>query len=304
MEFDSSKAIEWQQNNVQKPWWRAPNRCSVTILSEWCLLREIIWALQLNPIENGQTSTANTSQPEKFARFFSLNSTTNEINVNLDVSLTNMSAENLQSILLEFAAVATKLYRFRQFFAAVFQPPTVNQFLESVQLAPHSVQCYANGLDDFFRIISTAICDLEIELIQQDFNETYTVIYLYNRLLPHFRMINILYDIHQNVYIDFKTNAGTQQTDYGMKNCHCCFLPLRIFYDSVFSSFDFSGYVCAAYLFAGLISEMETTAIVERINMATSLLLASIRFYLSVFNSWWIEGRFDDWCSEFLIEKR
>lgn len=210
MEFDGSKAIEWQQNNVQKPWWRAPNRCTVTtILSEWCLLREIIWTLQLNPIEDNQASVASVpAQPEKIARFFSLNAQSNEINVNLDVSLTNMSAESLQSILSEFAAAATKLYRFRQFFAAVFQPPSVNQFLESVQLAPHSIQCYANGLDDFFQIISTAICDLEIELIQQNFTETYTVIYLYNRLLPHFRMINMLYDIHQNVYIDFKTNAG------------------------------------------------------------------------------------------------
>lgn len=209
LEFDGSKATEWQQKNVQKPWWCAPNRCAVTVLSEWCLLREIIWALQLNPIENEQASDANTSQPEKFAKFFSLETTSNEIVVNSDVSLTNMPAESLYSILSEFAAMATKLYRFRQFFAAVFQPPTVNQFLESVQLAPHSIQCYANGLDDFFQIVSKAICDLEIELIQQDFTETYTVIYLYNRLLPQFRIINTLYDIHQNVYIDFKTNAGT-----------------------------------------------------------------------------------------------
>lgn len=214
-EFDGCKAREWQQNNVQNPWWCAPNRCRVTILSEWCLLREIIWALQLNPIELNQSSDTCMAQPEKFARFFSLKPTSNEITVNLDVSLTNMSAESLQSILSEFASAATQLYRFRQFFAAVFQPPTVNQFLESVQLAPHSIQCYANGLDDFLQIISKAISDLEIELIQQDFTETYTVIYLYNRLLPHFRMINTLYDIHQNVYIDFKTNAGTDR----MKHC-------------------------------------------------------------------------------------
>lgn len=208
-EFDTSKAIEWQRKYVQKPWWRAPNR--VTILSEWCLLREIIWTLQLNPIEINQSVDANMLQPEEFARFFSLKTTSNEISVNLDASLANLSAECLQSTLSDFASFATKLYRFRQFFAAVFQPPTINQFLESVQLAPNSIQCYANGLDDFLQIVSKAICDAEIELIQQDFNETYTVIYLYNRLLPHFRMINTLYDIHQNVYIDFKTNSGIEK---------------------------------------------------------------------------------------------
>lgn len=207
VEFDGSTAMDWQQKNVQKSWWRASNQCGVTILSEWCLLREIIWTLQLNPVEHS-ASIGNVPQPEKFSRFFSLNTMSNEVIVNSDVSLTNMSVESLRTILFQFASAATILYRFRMFFAAVFQPPTVNQFLESVQLAPHSIQCYAHGIDDFLQIISKTICDLEIELIQQDFTETYTVIYLYNQLLPHFRMINILYDIHQNVYIDFKTNAG------------------------------------------------------------------------------------------------
>lgn len=49
---------------------------------------------------------------------------------------------------------------------------------------------------------------------------------------------------------------------------------------------------------------METAAIVERMNMTASLFLVSVRFYLSVFNSWWAEGHFNDWCCEFLIEKR
>lgn len=76
------------------------------------------------------------------------------------------------------------------------------------------------------------------------------------------------------------------------------------FFDYSFFFHQYTGYVCATYLFASLINEMETTAIVERMNMAASLFLVSIRFYLSVFNDWWIEGRFNDWCGEFLIEKR
>lgn len=205
LEFDGSSAIKWQQKNVQKPWWHTSNRCGVNILSEWCLLREIIWNLQLNPIENA-------TQSEKFSRFFTLDSASNEILVNSDISLTNMTVESLQSMLSKFASAATKLYRFRTFFAAVFQPPTVNRFLETVQFAPHSIQCYANGLNDFLQVIMKAVCDLETELIQQDFTKTYTVIYLHNKLLPHFRIIDTLYDIHQNVTIDFKTNAGIKKS--------------------------------------------------------------------------------------------
>lgn len=64
-----------------------------------------------------------------------------------------------------------------------------------------------------------------------------------------------------------------------------------------------TGHVCVAHLFAGLIDEMDATVGLERINIAASLLLVSIRFYLHVFNRWWVEGQFKDWCSEFLIEK-
>lgn len=66
---------------------------------------------------------------------------------------------------------------------------------------------------------------------------------------------------------------------------------------------SFVGHVCVAHLFAGLIHEMDTTSVVERLNIATSLFVVSVRFYLHVFNRWWIEGQLRDWCNEFVIEK-
>lgn len=60
--------------------------------------------------------------------------------------------------------------------------------------------------------------------------------------------------------------------------------------------FLFSGHVCVAHLFAGLINVMDNTATVERLNITASLFLVSIRFYLSVFTRWWIEGQFEEWC--------
>lgn len=63
------------------------------------------------------------------------------------------------------------------------------------------------------------------------------------------------------------------------------------------------GHVCATHLFAGLMHEIDTTSAVEHLNIAASLFLFSIRFYLHVFSRWWIEGQFKDWRSEFLIEK-
>lgn len=200
IEFDSSKATEWREKNVQHSWWNATN----PIVSEWCLLREIIWTLQLQPLDSDLSSES----VKKYSKFFSINLTADEIVVNSDVSLISTTEESLRPILLEFARIATQLYRFRKFFASVFHPPAVNSFLESAQIAPYSIQCYATGLKDFLQVISKIICDLEIELIEQDLTKTHTIVYLYIKLLPHFRKIDILYDIHNKVYIDFKTNAG------------------------------------------------------------------------------------------------
>lgn len=64
-----------------------------------------------------------------------------------------------------------------------------------------------------------------------------------------------------------------------------------------------SGHITVAHLLAGLIEEMNTTALSSRLNLATSLLLVSMRFYFNIFNGWWNEGRFDDWRNEFLVQK-
>ncbi|XP_031634279.1 gamma-tubulin complex component 5-like isoform X2 [Contarinia nasturtii] len=265
-EFDASKSEAWRIKNVQNPWWQseAPAN-STSVLSEWCLQREIIWMLQMQPLDD-----IDVERLKKFSKFFTLDTTTDEFSVNTNVTLNSTSVDGLQQILTTFALVSTKLYRFRKFFKIVFEPPVVNSFLESAQTAPHTIQNYATGLKDFLRIVNEAIFDLEAQLIEQDLTETHTIIYLHNQLLLHFRKVHILYDIHMKVYIDFKINEG---------------------------------HVCATHLFAGLIHEMDTTSAVERLNIAASLFLISIRFYLHVFNRWWIEGQFKDWCSEFLIQK-
>lgn len=80
----------------------------------------------------------------------------------------------------------------------------------------------------------------------------------------------------------------------------CLLTQFSIFVQSA----SFSGHVCVAHLLAGLLNEMNTTALISRLNLAASLFLVSIRFYLNVLNTWLNEGRYDDWRNEFLIQKR
>lgn len=204
-EFDSSKAFAWRDKNVQPAWWiDSTSAENVAVLSEWCLLREIIWVLFLEPFDTETDAQA----MKKLSKSFSIKYDTDEIIPNGNITLSSTSVNGLNTMLTEFARVATKLYRFQKFFKAVFHRPEANTFLDTVQSAPHSIRSYANGLQDFLRVISQAICDLEIEIAQQDLTKTHTIVYFHNQLYPHFRTIDILYDIHTDVYIDFRTNAG------------------------------------------------------------------------------------------------
>lgn len=227
IEYDSSKARKWRNENIQAPFWlkdttqvtvkseykEAADTCqryqkclstatmrveSISTLSEWCLMREIIWMLQLEP-EFG----TKPNKLEKTSKFFSINCDKAEIVVNSKVSLASVTIDGIQSILHDFASTMTILYRFRQFFQNIFhtEEGTSNAI-------PHSLECYANGLIDFLRILSDAINRIEGRLIEQDPMEIETVVQLYNELMPHFRMVKELHDIHTKVYIDFKENAG------------------------------------------------------------------------------------------------
>lgn len=225
-EFDASKAIEWKTENTQPAWWLndinkvkidseypGAKMCelfrtndSVSTLSEWCLLREILWMLQVEPEQHEPDQSANRS----LSKFFTLNVETNEIFVNDNISIPSVTVDNIRPILNEFAEIMTIIYRFKKFNEIIFQHTGVTSIpIEtSIGAPPYTIQCYAQGLKDFLKVIAEAIIKLEIEIIEQDAMEMRSIVYAYNELLPHFRLLRKLNDIHSKVYIDFKTTQG------------------------------------------------------------------------------------------------
>lgn len=242
IDFDYSKSAEWREKNIQSSYWlkkttqvnvksdyqTAADACqmyqkslasagggimkvdTVSTLPEWCLLREIIWMLQLEP----QESLSEPIKVDKCSKFFAIDCDAAKIVVNRNVSLASVTIYGMQTILHEFAEIMTILYRFRKFFQSIFHPnvtePDENGESDNT-LVPHTLECYANGLKDFLRTLSQRLTKIEARIIQQDPMEIETIIKLYNELLPDFRMVQELYDIHTKVYVDFKANAGKLQ---------------------------------------------------------------------------------------------
>lgn len=286
--FDSSKSTAWLNKNVQHSWWQRDyqvpiasdydmaNICQLhreritklsggliklpaaSTASEWCLIREIVWMLQVDP----DTSTAGVG------KFFSIDSNENRIVSNRNVSLASVTVDGMQSILNEFAVHMTILYRFRQFVRSVFGKG--DDLGVKTDQAPHTIECYADAVQGFLTSMSSFLLTKEDELIRQDPMVIHSVVNFYTDMQPHIRQMQQLHTIHQRCYADFRKH---------------------------------SNHVSAMYLLATLINEIDTAATAEHLNLASELFVASIKFYLVLFNDWWIEGRFDDWRNEFLIEK-
>lgn len=285
--FDSTKSTAWLRKHVQPMWWHrdyrvsicsdfdAANTCKLyqehitklsgglvklpatSTASEWCLMREIIWMIQIEPDTNAVG----------ISKFFSVITDKMEIIPNQNVSLASVTVDGIQSLLNDFAAYMTILLRFREFLRSVFDR---KHEMGLHTPAAHTIECYANAIQEFMVSMSTFLLTKETELIQQDPMKVNSVVKLFNDLQPHIRRMQQLYAIHVRCYLDFRSH---------------------------------SNHVCAMHLLAALLREIDTAATAKYLNLATSLFLATIKFYLFLFNGWWIEGRFDDWRNEFLIEK-
>lgn len=57
------------------------------------------------------------------------------------------------------------------------------------------------------------------------------------------------------------------------------------------------------HLLSSLLKKVNTAPSVTYLNLAASLFLVSVKYYMTIFNNWWLEGRFDDWRQEFLVER-
>lgn len=299
IEYDSSKSVEWLHSHVQHSWWNnesqaevgsvliEANTCErfqkhlkmlsgglmsrnmVSTVSEWCMLREIIWMLQLEPQSNLNDDTKAT-KIEQCSKFFSIDHQTSTIIVNKNVSLASVTLDGIKAILTDLAENMTILYRFRQLYQSVTNPVSSAQTEDAtIVRSPHSIECYVSGLREFIEIISYPIANAEVELMKQDPMELNTVVKFYHEMEPHFRLLKQLYSIHKRSYLDFKSNPA---------------------------------HICTLHLLAGLTHSMDTASSLPPLNLATSLFLVSIKFYLFLFNNWWIEGRFDDWREEFPID--
>uniref|UniRef100_A0A182PRU9 Gamma-tubulin complex component n=1 Tax=Anopheles epiroticus TaxID=199890 RepID=A0A182PRU9_9DIPT len=187
-----------------------------------------------------------------------------QIWINTNVSLSSTTEHGIQTFLLNFTEYMTIAYRLRNFCRSILEHQP-----RSLP-APHSFECYAAGVKSFLDHMESVMIQHEKELIKQEPGKTYTIIKLFHELEPELFVLKKLYDIHKFSVLDWT---------------------------------KFPAHIAVAHLLSGLFRSVKLSANLEKGNLAFALLLAALKCYMNMIDTWWTEGRLDDWREEFLVEK-
>uniref|UniRef100_A0A182NQR9 Gamma-tubulin complex component n=1 Tax=Anopheles dirus TaxID=7168 RepID=A0A182NQR9_9DIPT len=276
--FSDEFATEWLQENVQTIWWIDP-QYKVKVNSDhrgasFC----DFWTERIVKVSHGFLKTEPVSTVSEYCvlreilwmftnpvdcKLFRIDD--DQIWINTNVSLSSTTEHGIQTFLLNFTEYMTIAYRLRNFSRSVLEHHTSRSLP-----APHSFECYAAGVKSFLDHMESVMIEKEKELIEQEPGKTYTIIKLFHELEPELFVLKKLYDIHKFSVLDWT---------------------------------KFPAHIAVAHLLSGLFRSVKLSANLEKGNLAFALLLAALKCYMNMIDTWWTEGRLDDWREEFLVEK-
>ncbi|XP_035903152.1 gamma-tubulin complex component 5 [Anopheles stephensi] len=275
--FNDELAVDWLQQNVQEAWWNDP-QYKVEVNSEhrgasFC----DFWTERIVKVSHGFLKSEPVSTVSEHCMLREIlwmftnpvdcklfRIDDDQIWINTNVSLSSTTEHGLQTFLLNFTEYMTIAYRLRNFCSSILEHTA-----RSLP-APHSFECYAAGVKSFLDNIEAVMIRYEQELIKQEPGKTYTIIKFFHELEPELFVLKKLYDIHKFSVLDWT---------------------------------KFPAHIAVAHLLSGLFRSVKLSANLEKGNLAFALLLAALKCYMNIIDTWWTEGRLDDWREEFLVEK-
>ncbi|XP_053680306.1 gamma-tubulin complex component 5 [Anopheles nili] len=273
----SELGTEWLQENVQMTWWTEP-QYKVNVNSDhrgatFC----DFWTDRIVKASHGFLKTEPVSTVSEYCVLREIvwmftnpvdcklfRIDDDQIWINSNVSLASTTEHGIQTFLLNFTEYMTIAYRLRNFCQGILEHTT------KTFPAPHSFECYAAGVKSFLDHMEAVMINTEKELMKQEPGKTYTIIKLFHELEPELFVLKKLYDIHKFSVLDWT---------------------------------KFPAHIAVAHLLSGLFRSVKLSANLEKGNLAFALLMAALKCYMNMIDTWWTEGRLDDWREEFLVEK-
>ncbi|XP_067640185.1 gamma-tubulin complex component 5 [Eurosta solidaginis] len=275
--YDSSKAEERLLNTVQHSWWtKSIKKIQPHIEST---NKEANFALEYYHHNNTTKSHRLREEPETATEYCLLREifwmfqvpqtckffhVNNEnITVRKNVTLTSTRAIAIVSMLEEHFLPYIRMMQDLRNFGKLI-------YASDDYTPPNTLEHYAASLELLLEPIWNDLLACERELLLQADCEINTVISLHHKLQPTFVKLAHLHNIHQQAIV------STRQ------------LPAHI---------------ASVHLLAALVHCNRVAITSTEANLAMSLFLATVKVFLMIADTWWTEGRLDDWHNEFIIER-
>lgn len=152
---------------------------------------------------------------------------------------------------------------------------TLRSFHKSIyssedRMPPRTLECYAANLNKHLAPIWRDLLAYEKRLMNQKDFEINTLIDMCWTLKDSFRLLESLFECHQQVVLNWR---------------------------------QYPSHITSAYLLASLMQCYRLENNVEKSNLFISLFLASIEIFLEIIDTWWTAGRLDDWQQEYVVER-
>ncbi|XP_065094510.1 gamma-tubulin complex component 5-like [Ochlerotatus camptorhynchus] len=275
--FDGSLSEQWLKKHIQTCWWKDPKaKAEVNSSHEGASFcdywNQTILKASYSFIKPDPVSTVSEYCLIREIFWMFTNPTNckffriddDQIWINPSVSLSSATERGLHTFLMNFTQNMTIVYRLRNFCRRVSEA-TSNPIP-----APYSFECYASGIRDFLDHLEATIVGLEKEAVAQEPDRIYTIITLFHDLEPEFQLLANLNDIHRFSVLDWT---------------------------------KFPAHIAVAHLLSGLFRSVKLSGSLEKTNLAFALLLSTLKGYMNIIDTWWTEGRLDDWREEFVVER-
>uniref|UniRef100_A0A182JMA1 Gamma-tubulin complex component n=1 Tax=Anopheles atroparvus TaxID=41427 RepID=A0A182JMA1_ANOAO len=270
-------AASWLEENLQNRWWSDPHYQTVVNSEHKVASFCNFWTEHIVKASHGFLKSEPVSTVSEYCVLREIlwmftnpvdcklfRIDDDQIWINSNVSLPSTTEHGIQTFLLNFTECMTITYRLRNF---------CNNILEDTAKslpAPHTFECYAAGVKSFLNHMEKVMIGKETELMRQEPGKTHTIITFFHELEPELFVLKKLYDIHRFSVLDWT---------------------------------KFPAHIAVAHLLSGLFRSVKLSANLEKGNLAFALLLATLKCYMNMIDTWWTEGRLDDWREEFLVEK-
>ncbi|XP_013099773.2 gamma-tubulin complex component 5 [Stomoxys calcitrans] len=137
-------------------------------------------------------------------------------------------------------------------------------------LPPRTLECYAANIHLHLSPVWHSILEFERRLINPKDFEINTLITMRSYLDEALRQLESLYEIHEKVFLDWRQHPA---------------------------------HITSAFLLASLMNSYQKESNVAKGNLFMSLLLASIKVFCEIIDTWWTDGRLDDWQQEYIVER-